>query len=67
MNCDLLFGKRTDAEFLDVIGTKVSGLKLVCNGNIVYGNLKSENSQDYLQNSQRNCSFMNSTSVHSTV
>ncbi len=26
-----------------------SGLKLVCNENIVYGNLKSENSQDYAQ------------------
>ncbi len=62
-----------EAEFLDVIGTKVlgvsllaihshlcsrilpspqskSGLKLVCNVNIVDGNLnKSENSQDYTQ------------------
>ncbi len=62
-----------EAEFLDVIGTKVlnvfflanhshlykrillplsplskSGLKLVCNINIVYGNLKSEKSQDYV-------------------
>jgi hypothetical protein len=27
-----------------------NGLKLVCNVNIVYGNLKSENSQDYAQN-----------------
>jgi hypothetical protein len=27
-----------------------SGLKLVCNENIVYRNLKSENSQDYAQN-----------------
>jgi hypothetical protein len=27
-----------------------SGFKLVCNVNIVYGNLKSENSQDYAQN-----------------
>ncbi len=26
-----------------------SGLKLVCDVNIVYGNLKSENSQDYAQ------------------
>jgi hypothetical protein len=64
MNCDLLFGKRTEAEFLDVIGTKVSGLKLVCNGNIVYGNLKSENSQDCAQKTEQNqnCTFMNSAS-----
>jgi hypothetical protein len=26
------------------------GMKLVCNVNIVYGNLKSENSQEYAQN-----------------
>ncbi len=37
-----------------------SGLKLVCNVNIVYENLKSENSQDYAQKPQRNCTFMNS-------
>jgi hypothetical protein len=35
-----------------------SGSKLVCNVNIVYGNLKSENSQDYAQKPQRNCMFM---------
>jgi hypothetical protein len=29
---------------------------------IVYGNLKSENSQDYAQKPQRNCTFMNSAS-----
>jgi hypothetical protein len=29
-----------------------SGLKLVCNVNIVNGNLKSENSQDYAQKPQ---------------
>ncbi len=39
-----------------------SGLKLVCNVNIVYGNLKSENYQDYAQKSHRNSTFMNSTS-----
>jgi hypothetical protein len=38
-------------------------LKLVCNVNIVYGNLKSENSQDYAQKPQRNCTFWNSASV----
>ncbi len=37
-----------------------SGLKLVCNVNIVYGNLKSENSQDFVQKPQRNCTLMNS-------
>ncbi len=50
----------TEAEFLDVIGTKVflfaiqsslskSDLKLICNVNIVYGNLMFENSQDSAQ------------------
>jgi hypothetical protein len=29
-----------------------NGLKLVCNVNIVYGNLKSENSQGYAQKPQ---------------
>jgi hypothetical protein len=41
-----------------------SGLKLVCNVNIVYGNLKSENTQDCAQKPQRSCKFMNSASVH---
>ncbi len=40
-----------------------SGFKLVCNVNIVYGNLKSENSQDYAQKPQRNCTFMNLASA----
>ncbi len=31
--------------------------------NIVSGNLKSENSQDYAQKPQQNCTFMNSASV----
>jgi hypothetical protein len=40
-----------------------SGLKLVCTVNIVYGNLKSENSQDKSQKPpQQNCTFMNSAS-----
>jgi hypothetical protein len=82
------YGKKPQAEFLDVIGTKVfrvfllashnlykriyppppspskSGLKLVCNVNILYGNLKSENSQDYAQKSLRNCMFMGWASGH---
>jgi hypothetical protein len=32
-----------------------SGLKLICNVDILYGNLQSENSQDYAQRPQRNC------------
>ncbi len=36
-----------------------TGLKLVCNVNIEYGNLKSENSQDNAQKPQRNRTFMN--------
>jgi hypothetical protein len=39
-----------------------SDLKLVCYVNIVYGNLKSENSPDYVQKAQRNSTFMNSAS-----
>jgi hypothetical protein len=35
------------------------GLKLVCYVNTVYGNLKYENSQDYAQKPQGNCTFMN--------
>jgi hypothetical protein len=38
-------------------------LEQVCNVKIVCGNLKSENSQDYAQKLQRNCTFMNSASV----
>jgi hypothetical protein len=76
----------TEAEFLDVIGTKVlrvfllaihshlyqriyslsliiNGLKLVCNVNIVYGNLKYDNSQDNAQKPQLNCAFMNAAST----
>jgi hypothetical protein len=40
-----------------------SGLKLVCKVNNVYGNLKSESSQDYIKKPQRNCTFMNLASV----
>jgi hypothetical protein len=44
-----------------------SGLKLVCNVSIAYGNLKSENSQDFAPKPQRNCTFMNSASGHILV
>ncbi len=37
-----------------------SSLKLICNVNIVSRNLKPENSQDYAQKPQQNCTFMNS-------
>ncbi len=40
-----------------------SSLKLACIVNIAYGNLKSENSHDYAQKTQQNCTFMNSSSV----
>ncbi len=39
------------------------GLQLVLNVNNVYGDLKSKNSQDYVQKPQRNCTFMNSVSA----
>jgi hypothetical protein len=39
-----------------------SGLKPVGNVNIVYGNLSSENSEDYVQKLKQNCTFMNSAS-----
>ncbi len=41
-----------------------SDLKLVCNVNIICGNLKSENPQDYAQKPQRNYTFMNSASLN---
>ncbi len=41
-------------------------LKLVCNVNIVYGNLKSANSQDYTEKPRRKCTFMNSASVRNS-
>jgi hypothetical protein len=70
----ILENKRPVAEFFDVIGAKVfrafrldvhsqSGLKLDYNVNIVFGNLKSENSQDYAQKPQRNFTFTNSSSA----
>ncbi len=37
-----------------------TGLKLVCNVNIVYSDLNSDNSKDYAQKPQQNCTFMNS-------
>jgi hypothetical protein len=78
-HCTYIKGNSSEAEFLAIIVTKVSSLlftvtcttreqkwfdmKLVCNVNIVYGNIKSENSQDYTQKPQRNWTFTNSAPV----
>jgi hypothetical protein len=59
----LLFTITSTNGFYSPSPLSKSGMKLVCNKNIVYGNLKYENSQDYDQKSQRNCTFMNSASV----
>jgi hypothetical protein len=45
-----------------LLAIQKSGLKLVCIVNTVKRNLKSENSQDYAQKPQLNCTFMNSAS-----
>jgi hypothetical protein len=47
-------------DFNPLFLSKKSGLKLICAVNIVHGNLKSENSQDYALKPQRNFLFMNS-------
>ncbi len=52
---------------MEGVGTKVSSpsksdLKLGCNVNIIDGNLKFENSQDYAQKPELNCTLMNSAS-----
>jgi hypothetical protein len=43
-------------------GDLTPNLTYVCNINIVYRKVKSENSQDYAQKPQRNFTFMNSAS-----
>jgi hypothetical protein len=50
--------------YLRILLPPKSGLKLVCNVNIVYGNLTSENSYDYAQKPQQNYTFMNSASAY---
>jgi hypothetical protein len=59
----LLFTITTTNGFYSPLPSSKSGLKLVCNLNIVYRNLKSENSRNKAQKPQRNCTFMNSASV----
>jgi hypothetical protein len=55
-----LFTVTSTTDFTPPAPLSKSSLKLVFNVNIVYGKLKSENSQDYAQENQRNCTFMNS-------
>jgi hypothetical protein len=61
----LLFTVTSTNGFYSPSPLSKSGLKLVCNINIVYvnENLKPKNSQDYAQKHQRNCTFMHSASV----
>ncbi len=63
----LLFKITSTNGFYSVPPLSKSDLKLVCNVNIVYGNLKSENSEDYAQKPQRNCPLMNSASGLFTI
>ncbi len=58
----LLFTVTSNNWFYSLPSLSKSGLKLVCNVNIVHGNLKSQNSQDHVQKLQRNCTFINSAS-----
>jgi hypothetical protein len=59
----LLFTVTSTNGFYSPLLLSRSGLKLVCNVNIVYGHLKSENFRDYVQKPQRNCTLINSTSA----
>jgi hypothetical protein len=63
----LLFTVNSTNRFYPHPPWSKSGLKLVCNVNIGYGNHKSENSDNYAQKPQRNCTFLNSASGHVTV
>jgi hypothetical protein len=58
----------TEAEFWDVLGTKVLRVSsLLFTFTTTNGNLNSENSQDYTQKTQRNCTFMNSAAIQCTM
>jgi len=50
------------SEFSSLLLPEQKGFETGLNVNIAYGNLKSEYSQDYAQNPQRNDTFMNSAS-----
>jgi hypothetical protein len=60
--------KCTEAEFLDVIETKVLRAFLLALHRtyiqMIYANLKSDNYQDCAQKPSQNCTLMNSASVH---
>ncbi len=58
----LLFAITSTTDFTPLPHLSRSGLELFYNVNILYRNLKSENSQDYAQKPQRTCSEMNSAS-----
>jgi hypothetical protein len=58
----LLFTVTSINGFYPLPTLSKSGLKLVCNVNIVYRNLKFEKSQDYVQKPQRSCTLRNSAS-----
>ncbi len=53
---------RISAVASRILGQKWVDTGLYCKYCTVYGNIKSENSQDYAQKPQRNFTFMNSTS-----
>jgi hypothetical protein len=60
----LLFTVTSKLTYFTFPPLSKSDLKLVCNANIIYENLESENSQDYAQKPP-NCKFMNSASGQS--
>jgi hypothetical protein len=55
----LLFTVTSTNRFTTHLPMSKSGLKLVCNVNIVSENFRSENSQDCAKKPQQNCTFMN--------
>jgi hypothetical protein len=60
----LIAYSQSSNEFTPSLPLSKSNLKLVCNVNNLYRNLKSKNSQDYdVQKCQQNCTFMNLDSV----
>jgi hypothetical protein len=59
----LTFVEYRRGSFLDRVYTgKLSKIETGLYVNIVYGNVKSDDSQDYAQKPQRDCTFMDSAS-----